>query len=523
MPLWENPEFIRNFRAQMRPARLVGTVAITALLSWATGYAVHATFAENQHLPDWGKTFMTTALGVQLAVLGVGGGVACALSIYRERERNTYDFQRVTRLSPIELTLGKLFGAPIYFYFLAACLLPAALVGAVAGHIGWTNFLAGLGIMLVGTIVVHALALLVSLLSPRGGTGVPAALFVLLLPFLALPGQDQSDLKSTGPWAGVMFAAEGSWQTQAKLDWQGMPYAASKWTDMVFGRPVHHVPVLVILYLTLLAWLLVALVRNMKRDTADLELYSPAQSVGLVCYINLVLLAFYTLREWDMARGASLPAQRATVFTFFLGINIALLYFLGVTLLRSRDQSRRLAHETAAPGLGWRDAVWPASYVLVAAACVAALVWTRFAFSSVLRGNLDLGVSAFQIVFLLAAVLRDLSYFQWMKLRRSRYPSLIAFVFLGAFYLCSVIFLSAFGWLDEKTFNFLVLLPLPWAALAPNPLQWVAQRPVWLLALPAQLALCALFAWLHYRKIAEMVPAHGHEQSHAAVSPATQS
>jgi len=519
MPLWENPEFIRNCRAQLRPRRMLTGLLVVAALSLVVGYSMHAGY---ENSGEWAKALMIMGLSAQLVVLGLAGGMACALSIYREKENNTFDFQRVTRLTPLELTVGKLFGAPVFCYFLTACLMPVALAGAVLARIPVTHFVTGLVILLLGSIVFHALALLMSLLSPRGGTGVPGALLLLFLPLLAIPAMNQSALKTAGPWAGVLFAAEGSWQTRSAIDWGGLPYTNSEWTDLVYGWPVHHVPVLLILYLSVLGWLLLALVRNMKRDPGNLELYSPEQSVGLVCYLNLLVLAFYIPRDWVPGQGAPIVAQRSTVFLLFLGLNVVLLYFLGATLLRSREQSRRRVYELRALGPGWREAVWPAGYILVGAACVTLLVCTRFAMSTPLRGTLDVGIAAFQMVFLLVAVLRDLLYFQWMKLRRSRYPFAMAVVFLGVFYACSIILLSTLGWLDEKKFNFLTLLPFPWAAIGLDESRWISERPVWLLALPVQLVLCAVFAWLHYRKLVEMLPAHSNEQSPAAVSPATQ-
>ena len=515
MPLWQNPEFIRNCRAQLRLRRMLTGFMVVGVLAAVVAYSMHQSY---ETAGAWAKPFMILALSFQLGVLGLAGGMACALSIYREKENNTFDFQRVTRLTPLELTVGKLFGAPVYSYFLAACLMPAALAGAVVARVGAGYFLTGLFIMVLGSIVFHALALLMSLLSPRGGSGVPTALVLLFLPLLAVPAMNQSALKTAGPWAGVVFASDGSWQTHSTTDWGGLPYAASDWTDLVFGRPMHHIPVLILLYLTLLAWLLLALVRNIKRDPENLDLYSPEQSIGFLCYLNLLVLAFYTPREWLAQQGAPVAAQRTTVFLLFLGLNVALLYFLGMTLLRSREQSRRRVYELAVSGPGWRQAVWPAGYVVVAAACVTLLICTRYTLASPLRGALDVGIAGFQAAFLLVAVLRDLLYFQWMKLRRSRYPLVMAVVFLGVFYTCSAILLGTLGGVGAKKSEFLALLPFPWAAFGLDHSQWPADRPVWLLALPAQLGLCALFAWLHYRKLVEMAPARSAERSPAAAA-----
>ena len=72
-------------------------------------------------------------LSTGIVILTIGGGIYCLQSIHREKDLNTFDYQRVTRLTPLELTLGKLFGAPSLLYFIALCLLPITLVGVPIG------------------------------------------------------------------------------------------------------------------------------------------------------------------------------------------------------------------------------------------------------------------------------------------------------------------------------------------------------------------------------------------------------
>jgi hypothetical protein len=513
MPLWENPEFIRNCRAQLRPAKLIGAAIIVALLSWVTAYSMEATAQGN---PEWAKQYTAMALSFLLAVLGLGGGLACGLSIYRERERNTFDFQRVTRLTPMELTLGKLFGAPVFAYFLAACLLPAAIYGAVKANLSASYFLTGLVIIVVGCVTFHALGLLVSLASPRGGSGVPGALLLFLLLGMIPPAMGDTNVRTGGPWAGVLFAIGGTWQTVAHVDprARAVPYV-NDWTDLVFGYPVHHVPVLLFLYLTILAWLLLALARNIKRDSSDIELYSPAQSVGVLVYVNVVVMAFFRMQEWATEGGWG-PAASTTVLAIFTGLNLFLLYFLGLTLLRGRDQSRRRVYEVTPSRSLWLEAFWPTGYVLAAAAIVALLVITRFTLAATLRGTLDRGLAAFQVAFLLVTVVRDLSYFQWMKLRRSRYPLAMAVLFLGVFVTCSVVVLNTLGWMAAGKQEFLAAVPLPWFVLALDQHSWAGNQAAWIFVLGVQLALWGLFAWLHYRKLAEMAPARSSQQTAAA-------
>jgi hypothetical protein len=123
--LWLNPEFIRNVRAQLRLKRLLIAGIVSGIVSLVIIPAMvpHRTSGPSP-ADEWAYT--RWVLGVQSFVLNIGGGIACLQSIGREKEQNTFDYQRITRLSPFELTLGKLFGAPAKSWFVALCFVPAA-------------------------------------------------------------------------------------------------------------------------------------------------------------------------------------------------------------------------------------------------------------------------------------------------------------------------------------------------------------------------------------------------------------
>jgi len=227
--------------------------------------------------------------------------------------------------------------------------------------------------------------------------------------------------------------------------------------------------------------------------------------VGLLCYLNFVTLALYRARELGPL-GYMVPAQRASVFLLFLGMNLTLLFVLGMSLLHNREQSRRRVYERGSEKPDWIEAVWPGGYVVLEAVVVALLVITRFELAPALPGTLDKGMATFQVVFLVVAILRDLFYFQWMKLRRSRYPFVSAVIFLGVFYTCSGVLLTTLSGLGAHKMILLSAVPIPWVVLGMEPETWTGGGVLWFAILAAQLGLCALFVMLHRRQLAEMAP-----------------
>src|SRR5947209_7055235 len=181
MALWSNPELIRNVRGQLRPGKIIATACICAAISIAVGFAFSYQSRNVAGPPKWGFELFQVAFWLQALMVAVGGGIACINNIYREKEQNTFDYQRVTRLTPLELTLGKLLGAPVFTYFVSLCLMPLAIFAAVKAELRISMVLAVYVALLVGTLAVHMLALLISLLTVRGAhTGAILLLLVLV-------------------------------------------------------------------------------------------------------------------------------------------------------------------------------------------------------------------------------------------------------------------------------------------------------------------------------------------------------
>ena len=264
-----NPEFVRNVRSQLRPAKIVTAIIIAAALSLVVGFALTHITAPAAGRFGWGVGLLHMLFWVQALILAAGGGIACVNAIYKEKEQNTFDYQRLTRLSPLELTLGKLFGAPIFMYFLCACMLPLVVFAAIRGRQSIAFVLAGYVALLVGSLAFHALALLISLLIVRGAhTSAIVFVLVILALFSSIPAGISYffQLGSLSPFYASHVVTQSSWsvaEPAADVELQMPPDLD---IDVFFGRTVRHFPVMVVVDALLLAWLLLALCRNIKRD-----------------------------------------------------------------------------------------------------------------------------------------------------------------------------------------------------------------------------------------------------------------
>lgn len=516
MDILSNPEVIRNVRSQLRWGRMISVAAICAVLSMVTGYSLAHSQKPTDPPGEWGMHLLQVALGAQALAIVLGGSIACLNAIHREKEMNTFDFQRVTRLTPWELALGKLFGAPAVVYFAALCLMPAALAGAIVGGARPTMVAAAYVILLLGSIALHAFALIISLLHQRGAnTGAVLLLIFVLLSGISPSGQRQFfDLGPLSPFGALSIVEQKSWALAPAS--AGSDESDGNMADVFFGQRMHHLPVLLVLYASFAAWFLLAVTRNLKRDPSAYELYTPNQSLALLLYINLLMLGFF---RWGKEPGGAFiaPLSPTDIQGLFLGSNLTMFLVLGLALVRNRDQVRRRLREMGDAASNWLAALWPAPYLLTGMllAGVAAIGMIQWKHSPKLEWDAALAVFRLGIVALWVA--RDLLFLQWMNLTRARRPLVMGFVYLLVFYASASILFLTLSLFETARGKAITGFFYPGAALAVMAKDWQEAKGLWIAALLCQAAVAAVFVYLHRQKLRQLSPAH--EAAPAAESP----
>jgi len=245
-------------------------------------------------------------------------------------------------------------------------------------------------------------------------------------------------------------------------------------TDVFFGLPVHHVVVLVVLYLTFTGWCLLAVARNIKRDPAVYEMLTPWQAFGFALYVNLFLLGFFRWSFWS-----PLAAQGV-----LLGVNTVLFFTVGLTLVRTRDRVRRMR----AHGFGALAAAWPAPYVVAGMLVAAVVPVVNVSLAGAFGAPSDLGLAAFRVALCAAWVARDVLYLQWMILRGGGRPLLMGVLYLFVVYACVGILFVALRLFATPQGLALSAVVAPGTVFALDASSWVDALPMWMVVLLAQVA-----------------------------------
>jgi hypothetical protein len=455
---------------------------------------------------DW-RDLLTLILSLQIVAILIGGGIYCLQSIHREKDLNTFDYQRVTRLSPFELVIGKLFGAPVQMYFSSLCLMPVAMWAAFRAGVSVSSFLEIYLLIVLGSITYHALALLLSLVMERGTSAGGIVLFLIIVGLTSIDfstGNSPLGIHTVSPFSVYkLIYLEPANGVERLVN----PSVLGLSNDTFFGIQASHFWVLVALYVTLTAWFILAGVRNIKRDPVAYELYSPAQGFAFSAYLNLLLLGFF---RWSIPRFNFAPpgGVRVTYDPIDPGVAeltflIASLFFFalfGLTLLRNRDHVRRRIRELGRKAAGWWAAIWPAPYLLtgslLAGLAIVLMVQTRLHPQT----GWDVRMSFLEAAFFSVWVARDVLYLQWMNLRRVRKPIMIAVLYMVVFYTCASALFVPLGWYRPAGAAYASIF-VPLYAFQIGSTGWGP----WIFALGSLLLEGLIFAWLQWRALQRLL------------------
>jgi hypothetical protein len=495
----DNPEFLRYARSLLRPTKLLSTAIISLALSLTIGFVSLYNvwdLAEAKRLAA--TSLLETAFILQALVLAIGGGIACFNSIYSEKEQNTFDYQRITRLTPIELALGKLFGAPLLMYFICLCAIPLTVFAAVLAHARPSLALAAYVVLLVASLAFHAFTLLLSLLAVKGSqaTGIILALLLLWLASMD-PSNGNLKIHPLGPFEAQTLATASSWSLAPRiLTIRGVNYPVSFLADRFFGRDVHHFPVLIVVDLLLAFWFLLAVVRNIKRDPQYYEVYSPLQFLAFALFLNFLFVGFY-----DSTGAAPLRAQAV-----FLAFDLVIFFFLGVALLRNRERMRSLMEAPGPRTSNLWNAVWPAPVLAAGTILVGALIVAGLNYSHSHDGDWSLGFALLRSLCFTLWLTSNIQFLQYMNLRPGKHPLVMSVLYLSIYYVCACFFVSGFSGFHIPKYMPVTSLFVPSAVFLLDPKSWQWNPPMWETGLALQLILIALFFFLQSRRLLRLLP-----------------
>lgn len=149
-----NPEFRRNLWLEISPYRLIGMPLIL-------GAIFYLGYLSDDHRLGESVAKLSTALLSIIAL--IWGSKLASETVMNEIRDHTWDGQRMSVITPWQLTLGKLFGSTVYPWYGALICTAAFCISNV--DYGTTETLKIALILILSTVLAHSVSLLSSLIA----------------------------------------------------------------------------------------------------------------------------------------------------------------------------------------------------------------------------------------------------------------------------------------------------------------------------------------------------------------------
>ena len=476
--IWSNPEFIRHRRAELRPTRAITVGAVVLLLCVLLGLACwssqqHQLLNLQQAAEQYGTDawkhrlgvlqdnfvrqtsllFFRWLVGLQAIALTFWTLFSCAQSVSGERDRKTWDFQRITRLTSAEILIGKLLGEPVLVYFAVMCAAPVTLISGLA---------AGLSLGTVLSIFVFLVAIsiflglggmwLSTLLESRTravGLIAALALYGFTLGFYNFRDSGLPGLAAMSPLTGVLDALGET--------------GPMKISPVLFNHPVSWLLMTLLLCGSFGAWLWLMLVRNLKRDYPEIRPLSRWEAVGCAAFLNFLIYALLSpIHTIGFEGRVGWFNDGRSVALFAVAMNGLFLFLMGLATLTPQERLkvwRRTANKSALfadDGLPWP---WLGMSAVVA---YTLMVWGLLAWNHTLPlESTTLQASAIRLLLVLVFVTRDVLFLQWCMLTRLRQPVVKGVLFLALYYMAAAVITGLAAVTSEHAARFVLALLTP--------------------------------------------------------------
>jgi hypothetical protein len=391
-----NPILVKHVRSRLRTQPLVSSMVVLVLINLCLAYGGYEL--------NWYQTGTVAGciVAIQVAILAVMGAGQANASVNGARASGILDFHRVSPLTPVELTLGFFFGAPIREYALFAATLPFTVLCMAFGVPSFRGFLQLMIIIVTSAWTIHGVMILNGLLSrsknPSGGVVGVVVFLVFFFSWMVMGAQYSVNVV----------------ENDHRLNF--------------FSISLPWLPVVLLYQLPTLFFLLLAATRKMESQRLH-PLSRPQAIVAMLTFATLVLGGIWRQEGYEIYQVAALYLLTVPALLLIAMVTASLAeYTKG--LHRARKQGRMRLPWWDDLSVNWLTVVILAGIVLGAGtlAATAAVGESDTYIANRTIGSYPLALSA--AVLTVAYIGLALQYFQLRFAKRGiMYFALFLFIF----------------------------------------------------------------------------------------------
>ncbi|GAB4322578.1 MAG: hypothetical protein Kow0059_17680 [Candidatus Sumerlaeia bacterium] len=186
----DNPIFVRELRRRMRgKALMYGMIAyilimsgisFIVLLSRSGGLSSPGREDVLTRLAATGQALVTSISVIQFFLVVLLAPVLTAGVITEEREKQTFDFLKVTSLSPAAVIVGCLLSTLLYVLLVLCCAIPLISISFLYGGVAPEEIAGRFGLFLALALLLSSAGLYISSISSRTRNAQTLILFIIL-------------------------------------------------------------------------------------------------------------------------------------------------------------------------------------------------------------------------------------------------------------------------------------------------------------------------------------------------------
>ncbi len=281
MYIVDNPEFRRLVRSKLRVRSLITYGGAAGLI--LGGILAFSVFIEKQNFRNGSNvfsmakvlhTYFFTVVGIQLGLVTLFGVALAAQNITLEKERGTFDFQRLVAMGPWRLTIGKLFGATAEATFMALIGVPFAAYACLGSDIPFDVLIQSEIVVFVYALATCSFGLMCSSIAEKTNQATGIVVLLGIPSYIVLNGWNSSSLWSTSSPVFML------------TQFAGANYKLSGSSFLFFGK---EIPIIAGFLATNLLFMFLC-TKITSRRIADVELSFMTPRQGMVAFAILQFL-----------------------------------------------------------------------------------------------------------------------------------------------------------------------------------------------------------------------------------------
>ncbi len=383
--LFDNPELKRNIWLELTPNRLISMPLVLAAIFYLI-------YLSDNNFYEFMERLRTTSVVAFGLIVFMWGTKLVAESVITEVNDKTWDSQRMTSVSPLDMTIGKLFGSALYTwyggFFCAGAYLISALYLPDAPFV-LKNFL----ITVLAAILGHAVSLNFSLMEIRKNREkekIKTTFFVLVglvLIFSLVSGFLVSGL------SGLVR------KTEHIIRWHSLNFSYSDF--MLFS------------VLFFLIWSVIGVYRNMRTEFQ--------MTSGPYVWLTF-LISFMLYLSGFLSNTEDMEPVKHGIITLYISyaVGVFITYIMAFIEPKQLVEFRFLA-DKAKKGL-WKDVgdnlpLWLITLGVTVILCVAVLILSLISTPIEIKGQGE-HIPAFYALNVLCFMIRDISLLLYVNLKK---------------------------------------------------------------------------------------------------------